>query len=67
MVEKKYLKKITQWGDSAVIVLTKENLEALNLKVGDDIDILELNKYKDLTFENSNKEMLKSIKKEVKK
>lgn len=39
-------KEIKQWGDSAVIVLTKEDLKAYDLEVGDFIDLGDMCKVK---------------------
>lgn len=46
-------KEIKQWGDSAVIVFTKEDLKVYNLQPGDIIDISDIVKVKSL-IERSN-------------
>lgn len=38
-------KIIKKWGDSAVIILTPEELKIYNIKIGDILE-LEINKYK---------------------
>lgn len=39
-------KEIKKWGDSVVIVLTKEDLKVYDLKAGDFVDISDLIKVK---------------------
>lgn len=42
----KMRKKIKKWGDSAVIILSPEDLETYDLKIGNIIDISDLIKVK---------------------
>jgi len=57
--------QIKQWGDSLIIVLNRDFIKLKNLKLGDWVDLEDIVKI--LPFEESNKEMLNKIKKEVKK